>query len=264
MIALARRDGRPLRIGHRGAPALAPENTIRSFRAARDAGVHAVELDFLRLDGGEIVVAHSNDLHEVSHGAARGTVRDKRLTELRHVAPELPTLDEALTWFADEAPDLVVHADVKSADAVVEVAQELARRGLAERGFVTSTNLLRLRALPQRVPEVRGALTFPRALLGVTDDEGSRLAPVARAALSAVRASLPLLVGILLRISRTSALSLHHSVVTTRAVERAHASGAAVIAWTVDDPHELRRVVAAGVDAVVTNDPSIFASTLPA
>jgi glycerophosphoryl diester phosphodiesterase len=264
VIAIERRDGSPLRIGHRGAAALAPENTLRAFRAARDAGVHAVELDLLRLDGGEIVVAHSNDLHEVSHGAGRGTVRDKSVAELREASPELPTLDEALSWFVDEAPELVVHADVKSASAVVEVGEELVRRGLGERAFVTSTNLLRMRALSRRAPGVRGALTFPRGVLGVTDDDGSRFAPVARVALRVVRVSLPFIVGLLLRASRASALSLHHSVVTERAVSRAHGRGAAVIAWTVDDPAELRRVDAAGVDAVVTNDPSIFASTLRA
>lgn len=260
MIELARRDGRPLLIGHRGAAALAPENTIRAFRAAREAGVHAIELDLLRLDGGEIVVAHSWDLAEVSHGQAHGTVRGKSLGELREVAPELPTLDEALEWFLREASELVVHADVKSADAVVEVAEELSRRGLAERAFVTSTNPVRLRALPARAPGVRAALTFPRSILGVSDD--GRLAPVARAALVSVRSSLPAAVGTLLRLSRTSALSLHHSVVTPRTVRAIHARGAAVIAWTVDDPEELRRVDAAGVDAVVTNDPRMAASTL--
>lgn len=262
MTVIARRDGRPLRIGHRGAAALAPENTLAAFRAAREAGVDAVELDLLLLDDGEIVAAHSNDLHEVSHGAARGTVRDKSLAELRSVSPDLPTLDDALAWFVVEAPELVVHADVKSASAVVRVGQELARRGLGERAFVTSTNVLRLRALSRRVPGVPGALTFPRAVLGVSDD--GRLAPVARLALALTRIALPSVVWLLLRLSRTSALSLHHSVVTARAVERAHARGAAVIAWTVDDRDELRRVDAAGVDAVVTNDPAIFASTLRA
>lgn len=262
MIDLARRDGHPLLIGHRGAAALAPENTIRSFRAAREAGVHAIELDLLRLGGGEIVVAHSWDLAEVSHGRAHGTVRGKTLDELREAAPELPTLDEALEWFRDEAPELVVHADVKSADAVVEVAVELVRRGLAERAFVTSTNLLRLRALPTRAPDVRGAFTFPRSVLGISDD--GRLAPLARAALAGTRAGLPAAVGALLRSSRTSALSLHHSLVTARTVSAAHARGAVVIAWTVDDAEELRRLDAAGVDAVVTNDPRIYASTLRA
>ncbi|WP_410962308.1 glycerophosphodiester phosphodiesterase family protein, partial [Salmonella sp. SAL4355] len=59
MIDLGRRDGRPLRVGHRGAPALAPENTLRSFRAAVEHGVDLIELDVLDLVGGPLVVAHS-------------------------------------------------------------------------------------------------------------------------------------------------------------------------------------------------------------
>ena len=71
VIALDRRDGRPLRIGHRGAAALAPENTLRSFRAAVEAGVDLVEFDVIRLRGGELVVGHSHDLLELSHGRVR-------------------------------------------------------------------------------------------------------------------------------------------------------------------------------------------------
>ena len=51
-------------------------------------------------------------------------------------------------------------------------------------------------------------------------------------------------------------------------VRAAHARGAAVVAWTVDHPTELERLAGLGVNAVVTNDPRIFApetmSTLPA
>ena len=78
MIRLERRDGRPLRIGHRGAATLAPENTLRSFRVAVETGVDLIEFDVLALRSGELVIAHSNDLHEVSHGAATGSVRDCR------------------------------------------------------------------------------------------------------------------------------------------------------------------------------------------
>jgi glycerophosphoryl diester phosphodiesterase len=55
---------------------------------------------------------------------------------------------------------------------------------------------------------------------------------------------------------------LHHAVVSAAAVERAHARGAAVWAWTVDDPIEAERVVRAGVDAVITNDPAFLTATL--
>ena len=61
-----------------------------------------------------------------------------------------------------------------------------------------------------------------------------------------------------------AALMLHHAVVSPAAVECAHDAGAAVWAWTVDDPAEVQRVVAAGVDAVITNDPAMLAATLSA
>ena len=57
-----------------------------------------------------------------------------------------------------------------------------------------------------------------------------------------------------------SALMLHHAVVSAPAVERAHGAGVAVWAWTVDDPAELARLDAAGVDAVISNSPEIFRS----
>ena len=107
MIDLRRRDGGPvLRIGHRGAASLAPENTVRAMRAAVERGVDLVEFDVLDLPRGPLVLAHSDRLEEVSHGAAAGSVRARSLDELREVAPELPTLDDALGYFADEAPEV--------------------------------------------------------------------------------------------------------------------------------------------------------------
>jgi glycerophosphoryl diester phosphodiesterase len=50
--------------------------------------------------------------------------------------------------------------------------------------------------------------------------------------------------------------------VTPSSVRRAHAVGLPVLAWTVDDPVDLRRVEEAGVDGVITNDPRIFVATL--
>ena len=69
-------------IGHKGAAALAPENTLAGFRAAVTAGVDLVEFDVLALAGGEIV-AHSEDLHELSHGAEAGVVGSMTLADLR-------------------------------------------------------------------------------------------------------------------------------------------------------------------------------------
>jgi glycerophosphoryl diester phosphodiesterase len=56
---------------------------------------------------------------------------------------------------------------------------------------------------------------------------------------------------------------LQHRLVTRDAVARAHAAGAPVLAWTVDVRADLERVVAAGVDGVITNDPRLFGPADP-
>ena len=260
MISLERRDGRPLRIGHRGAAALAPENTLRSFRAAVETGLDLIEFDVLELSGGGLVVAHSDDLSEVSHGAMRGSVRALTLDDLRKVCPELPSLDEALAFFAEDARDVGVHVDIKSASAVHEVARALDGFGLLERSFVSSFHVRALRRFAELEPRVRLGVSFPQDRLRMDGRRG--FGSVVAGGLRALRLVTPRLAGPLLSWSGTTALVLHHVLVSPAAVRRAHARGAAVVAWTVDDPRDLARVHEAGVDAVVANDPSIFVSTL--
>jgi glycerophosphoryl diester phosphodiesterase len=112
----------------------------------------------------------------------------------------------------------------------------------------------------RHAPGIRIGFTYPHDRLGVS--RRPRTWPVVGVALTAMRASVPARVGRLLRRSGASALMLQHRLVTPAAVARAHALGAAVLAWTVDDPADLERVDAAGVDGVITNDPTIFVATL--
>lgn len=260
MISLDRREGRPLRIGHRGAAALAPENTLRSFRAAVEAGVDLIEFDVLELELGELVLAHSDDLHEVSHGAARGTMRGQTLAALRESAPELPTLDDALDFFVDEAPDVGVHVDLKSPRAVEGTLEALRRRDLLERTFVSSFHVRALRRLAQLEPRVRTGVAFPRDRIGISGRRGSE--PLIAVGLRTLRPIVPAFAGLLLSRSGASALVLHHLLVSTRTVRRAHELRVPVVAWTVQTPLDLERLDVAGVDAIVVDNPAIFASTL--
>ena len=260
MIALARRGRRPLCIGHRGAAALAPENTLPSFRAAVAAGVDLVEFDVLGLHSGELVVAHSDDLGEVSHGAAAGTVRDRSLAALREVAPELPTLEDALKFFVDEAPGVGIHVDLKSQGSVDALVAVLRRFELVERTLVSSFHRGALRRLAALEPKLRAGVSFPEDRLGISHRRGS--APFIRAGLHVTRTVAPLLAGALLRSSRASTLVLHHALASSRTVRYAHGRGVPVVAWTVDDVRDLIRLDEAGVDAVVVNNPGLFLSTL--
>ena len=242
MIDLRRRgDGAPLRIGHRGAAHLAPENTLRAMRAAVEHGCDLIEFDVLALRRGPLVLAHSDHLDEVSHGGATGRVRDKSLAELRAVAPELPTLDEALAFFVDEAPEVGLHVDLKLDERLDELAAAIS----ASRARDPHGRLLVPRGEPAHRRRARTAScasasrirrTGSACRVGRTSGRwwrsGSR--PCGRPSRPGVRR--------LTARAGATALMLQHRLVTARAVERAHGLGLPVLAWTVDDREELERV----------------------
>jgi glycerophosphoryl diester phosphodiesterase len=227
-----------LRIGHRGAASLARENTLRSFRAAVEVGVDLVEFDVVAAASGELVVAHSR----------------------ADINGETPSLDEALRFFVEEASDIGAHVDLKLTGRERDVVELIRRHDLESRSFVSGFYLGSARAVAQTSRNVRTGITFPRSMLGIT--EHGRRAPIGRAGLRTLRRLTPFVVPLLLERTCATAIALHHSLVTPVSVRAAHARGSPVVAWTVDDPADLARVDDAGVDAVVTNDPRIFTSTL--
>ena len=255
MTRLRRRAGGTfLKIGHRGAAALAPENTLAAFRRAEELGVDYVEFDVLDLADGTLVLAHSDDLLEVSHGARAGRVRPLRLPELREVAPKLPTLDEALDFFG--SAEAGVQVDVKSSRHGREVAAALRRHGLVERAVASSFWPRVLRDLRAAEPKLAVGLTYPDDRYGLA--RRGLLAPFVPAAVHALGRLLPPRLPRWLRSTGAAVAMLHWAVLSAAAVDRCHAHGAGVWTWTVNEPALLDRVLALGVDGVISDDPRLF------
>jgi glycerophosphoryl diester phosphodiesterase len=231
VIELARRNGRPLRIGHRGAAALAPENSLESIGLAVELGCDLVEFDVHAL-GETLVVAHDPP----------------------RAADGLPTLDEALELLG--AAGVGVHLDLKSVGAERLVAAALRRHGLVERTIVSSFRRRTLRALHAVEPGVRLGRTYPQDRTGLT--KRPVFHPPARAIVRGLRRMLPGRIAGLLSGSRATAAVLYWEVVSEAAVARCHALGAPVLVWTVDDAELLPWLDEIGVDGVITNDPRIF------
>ena len=248
-----RRGARVLRIGHRGAAALGPENTLAAFRRAIEVGVDFVEFDVLDLADGTLVLAHSDDLLEVSHGVAAGRVRPLRLEELREVAPELPTLEQALEFFA--SVEVGLHADVKSLRHGREIAAALRRHGLVERAVASSFWTPALRDLRAEEPRLPVGITYPEDRRGLA--RRRLLAPLVPSAVAVLSRVLPRRLPRWLR--STGSMPRRSGPRSTRAaVARCHDSGAAVWAWTVNEPERLGRVVDLDVDGVISDDPRLF------
>jgi glycerophosphoryl diester phosphodiesterase len=226
-----RPEGGPLRVGHRGAPALAPENTIASLVAAIERGVDLVEMD---------VVSDRDELR-LAHGP-------ERLTE------ESPLLAEALELVAARAVGAIV--DLKSRGAEARVVGLLQAHGLTDRAVVASFHPASLRAVKELEPALTTGISYPFDRVGIAERPGFQ--PLIRAGLAGLRQTIPARVGGLLSRARADAALLHHSLISSRLVGRCHARGAAVLAWTVEDEETLARVLAAGVDGVIANDPGLF------
>jgi glycerophosphoryl diester phosphodiesterase len=226
VIDLRRREGRPLRIGHRGAAALAPENTIASL--ALELGCDLVEFDVLELDGA-LVLAHS----------------------VREVPGDLPTLDEALAFLA--GTEAGAQLDLKTPGAEADVVEALRRHGLVERAVVSTFRPASLRALSARESGLCRGLTYPEDRFGMR-----RIKPLVGTGLRAMRSVLPRRIGRMLSGASANAAMLHWQVVTRAVVERCHAVDAPVLAWTVLDPDEVRRLDELGVDGLIVDYPRIL------
>lgn len=247
-------------IAHRGAPLRAPENTIAGFRAAVDLGVDMVEFDVVAMARGPLVVAHSDHLEEITDGRAAGRIGDRSLADLRELAPDLPTFDETLAWFAAKGRGTALHVDLKLRSRLDEVAATVERHGLADRVVVSAFHSAVLREVATASPGIQLGFTYPEDRLGVS--RRPLLWPIVRLGLSALRMTVPTRLERLLRNAGATVLMLNHTLVTPRAVAKAHAIGVPVLTWTVDDPLLVTRVVDAGVDGVISNHPEMVMATL--
>ena len=256
MIQLRRPEGRFASVGHRGASALAPENTLQALELAVELGCDMLEFDVLDLADGTLVLAHSNDLREVSHGAARGRVRSRDLEGLRRVAPDLPTLDEALAFCADRLPGIGLQLDLKRLGIEAVTVDTVRRHGVLDRSWISTFDARSLRRLAELEPELPRSYTLPRDRFGIA--KRGPLAPLVRAALGSIGASLPRRLPALLARARAGAATLHYSIASRAAIDSAHEVDAAVYVWTVDDPRLAESLVRDGADGIITNDPRIF------
>jgi glycerophosphoryl diester phosphodiesterase len=228
---------------HRGASRAAPANTLAAFRRAVDLGSDGVELDVHRTADRELVVRHDA-------ATPAGVLAEMTLVDVRAALPDVPRLDEVL----DECRGLVVNVEIKNstleedwdptrlvADLVVEL---LDRRGRQDDVLVSSFDLGsidRVRSLGDEVPTaLLTTRTDPLQAIAVADSHGHRaLHPDIRMLRDGHRGE---------QRGTPSA-----GAVTTRA----HELGLVVNVWTVNEPDEIARLAAAGVDGVITDVPDV-------
>jgi glycerophosphoryl diester phosphodiesterase len=211
------------RIGHGGASALAPGNTLASFDAALEVGVDMVEFD-VRQFRGELVLAHT-----VLHARRGGVVR----------------LHDALAHLAGRRfADVGLNVDVKHVGCEAALLDGLRRTGLLDRSLLSS-----------QVPAVLDRLRErePRARLGISI--GGRMARFGR---RWGDWRMHVLEGLSAR--RWDALMAQHRLVDARLLEHVVAREGRLYAWTVNERAAIQCLSGLGVHGIATADPRLFST----
>jgi glycerophosphoryl diester phosphodiesterase len=236
---------RPLIIAHRGASAVAPQNTLAAFRRALELGADGVELDVHLAADGVPVVMHNFDVDETTDGTGR--VTDKTLAELKELdagskfAPEfagerIPTLAEVFEALEGKLLINVELKDVSPAGVGLEepVVQVVRQCGMEKNVLFSSFNPFTLRRIR---PFARGV---PSGLLAAHD-----LPTYLRRAWFAP-------------FTPHEARHPDAEMTDARLVRWCHRRRLRVNVWTVDAPDEMRRLIALGVDGIITNKPDVL------
>ena len=246
----------PLIVAHRGASAVAPENTAAAFRQAIADGAEGIEFDVRLTKDGVPVVFHDADLKRIAG-------RDSRVIEL--TAAELQRFDVG-SWFNRAFPDT---ADAAFAAEIVPTLAEVLDLLDDFRGLIyveLKGKEAEIAALVRAVCAViENSPLLPQLIvksfrLAAIPEIRRRCPPVKTAALFAPKIMNALRKEkYLLKLARdlgAEQVSLHYSLATARLAEKAAALDMPVTIWTADHPRWIKRALKLGLQAVITNNPA--------
>ena len=243
-------DGRVRRVGHKGADAVVPGNSVASFEAAVEIGVDMIEFDVLWTPEGrpELPPAQRSPLivaHDWEAAAAA-----------RQAGAEL-TLERALAAFTSpELAAVEIDCDLKLPGREDELVAELKNLGLIERAMVSTMETSSLARISKLDSSLRRGWTYPR----VTRDWTARrwAVPGVATALVVMRRRLPALAARRLPQLGVEAMWVYYPLITARLAEVTAAAGVELFAWTVDDAAHMNRLIDYGVSGICSNDPRLF------
>lgn len=250
--------------GHRGARALRPENTLPAFEYAISVGVDVLEMDLAVTRDNVLVVSHDPEMNpKICQGPAGSphVIRQMTLAELKRwdcgarknpdypkqqpvPGTRVPALDEVLAL----APKGSFHFNIetkifRNRPEVTPSPEEFARlladairkHGLVPRVIVQSFDFRTLHAMKRILPEVRLAALYegaPKDFVAIAREAGAGI------------------------------VSPRYPLVTPEQVKAAHTAGLQVVPWTANTPQDWEKLVAAKVDAIISDDPAALIAYL--
>jgi glycerophosphoryl diester phosphodiesterase len=247
---------RPSIIGHRGASAAAPENTLVAFERAFSDGADGIEFDVRLAHDNVPVVIHDATLKRTA--LREGSVAQLSSAELsktdvgtwfnlRHptgaraeyAQARVPTLAQVLELYGTGDSRLYVEMKCEAGESrslAAEVARLIRERSSHTSVVVESFALDAIAEIKRLDARIRTAALFEPSL--------TRPRPSTRKLIE------------LAANCEANEIALHRMLATRRVVEDARRQGLQVVVWTVDSPSWIERAITFGISALITNNPA--------
>lgn len=226
----------PLVYAHRGDRSRAPDNTLTAFDLAVEADADGIELDVRRTSDGVLVITHDPKVGSLP------PVADMTFADLRDRAPQVPTLTEAMGHIPRS---VFVNVEIKNA--------------AHEPGFDPDRSIV-----DETIAIIEALDDLDRVLMSSFDPVAvERTRSVAPGVLSGLLITGAVSIAEGVDLARdVDADALHPPMTTLNGAEDesirvAHASGIAVVVWNANHADEVRRATAAGIDVIITDDPTM-------
>jgi glycerophosphoryl diester phosphodiesterase len=220
-------------IAHRGASGYAPENTIAALKHALLLGIDMVEFDVHALPTGEVVLMHDHRVNRTTDG--NGYVLDQHFSDLRLLdagdGELVPTLEEALDLIDRQTRVDIELKGPRCAASVAKIITAYMKHGWQAHDFlVSSFDHHLLREFKHLIPEID---------------------------LAAMNDAIPLGYAAFAEELQATVIGPSDEFVNKPYVEDAQRRGLQVYVWTINDPEEVERMCAIGVDGIFTNYPDL-------
>ncbi len=214
--------------GHRGAPAYAPENTLKSFGLAIKMGVDAIEMDVHLTRDKEIVVIHDPSVDRTTDGT--GMIRDLQLGQIQKLrtaeGEQVPTLQEVIDLAYGK---VTLQIELKGEGTETAVAK-LIKRYDPNNFFLISFWHARVLTAKSICPDVKTGVLLEGLPLNVLDIVDS---------------------------AKAERLAIKYDTIDKETVDLLQSHGKTVSAWVVDDPNYIKNMVSMGIDSITSNKPNV-------
>ncbi len=223
---------------HRGCSKEAPENTLYAFEKALESNTDYIELDVQLTKDEQLVVFHDEKLERAT--GAKGKLSDYTYDELqsltvksKYVSEEdfpdarIPLLTDVFELVGEEKLYNIEIKDHGNTNLTVEKTVEaIKEHDLESSCYVTSFSYSAVKKVKQLDPNIKTGL-------------------IANVATTTA----------FMQMKNIDALSMNHLLVNATVVNNAHQNGKRIFVWTVDNKGEMEKMMALGVDNIITNCP---------